>query len=153
MALIEVLVYIALFLVVAGMAFALFYRTEEQSRSLRRSAEDIAAVLKAGERWRADVRAALAPPSIDSAADAPGIRIRSREGEIRYFARDGAVWRKGPASNAPVELLPRVQSTAFEKDQRQFVAAWRWTLELKKYRHQGSLKPVFTFIAVPEKKS
>ena len=53
---IECLVYGFVLLVLLGVAYCAFYRCVENSYTLRRNAEDIATALRAGERWRADVR-------------------------------------------------------------------------------------------------
>jgi hypothetical protein len=144
-ALIEVIAYIGVFFVVVGLAYYLFFRTEEQSRSLRRSADDITAAMNAGERWRADIRAAVAAPVVD----ANGLmRIPQRGGEVRYSLRDGALWRE--AGGRAAKILPQVQRSIFEKDSRERVTAWRCTVELRKRRHQATITPLFTFTAVPQ---
>jgi Tfp pilus assembly protein PilE len=60
--LIECLVYIAVLAVVLNLSFVAYYRYEQHTRSLRRNADDITRALRAGERWREDVRTAIAPP-------------------------------------------------------------------------------------------
>src|SRR5215470_16859351 len=59
--LVECLVYIAVLAVVMGVAFSAFYRCLSSWRDLARNTDDIARVLKAGEIWRADIRAAAGP--------------------------------------------------------------------------------------------
>ena len=56
--LIEALVYIAVVVTLLGVAYAAMYRCVDRSFALRRNADDITSALHAGERWRADVRAA-----------------------------------------------------------------------------------------------
>ena len=59
--LVDCLVYLAIWVVVVGLAFSAFYRCMSYSKNLARNADDIARALKAGERWREDVRAAAGP--------------------------------------------------------------------------------------------
>ena len=47
--LVECMVYVALFAVVTGLAFAAYYRSEQTARSLHRNATDILRVVKTGE--------------------------------------------------------------------------------------------------------
>ena len=138
--------YVTLFFIVAGMAFALYYRSEERTRFLRRDADDIAAALKAGERWRADIRAAHAMPQ----ADEKGIHLRNRTEDIHYFTRDNAVWRQ-VADRRPVLMLGNVKNSAMLKEQRQIVAGWKWDVELLTRQKNARVRPLFTFFAVQEK--
>src|SRR5213593_4873328 len=59
--LVDCLVYLAIWTVVVGLAFSAFFRCMSYSKNLARNADDIARALKAGERWRQDVRAASGP--------------------------------------------------------------------------------------------
>ena len=59
--LVDCLVYLAIWVVVVGLAFSAFYRCLSYSKNLARNGDDIARALKAGERWREDVRAATGP--------------------------------------------------------------------------------------------
>lgn len=144
--LIECLTYIALFFVVAGLAFAAYYRMEEETRGLSRNAGDISAALRAGERWRADLRLATVPLQIENGSV---IRIAQKTGEVRYEFRDGAMWRQSAGQPQPILVLERVKSSSMRPDRRQRVTAWRWELELQTRRVQASVRPLFTFIGVP----
>jgi len=146
--LIEAVVYIAMFFVVAGCAFATFYRTEEQSRLLRRSADDMAAVLTAGERWRADVRAATAAPVVLGERGRQGLRIARRDGDVSYYLWENSIWSER-AGQRPVELVSHVKACEFERVQRQVVASWRWDVELQTRQKDPHVRPLFTFAAVP----
>ncbi len=59
--LIDCMVYLALFLVISAVAFRVFYSCWDNAKNFRRSADEIAATLKIGDRWRTDVRTATAP--------------------------------------------------------------------------------------------
>src|ERR1041384_5004380 len=55
---VEALVYIGVVFVVLGVGYAALYRCIDNSAVMRRTANDITKAMHAGERWRADVRAA-----------------------------------------------------------------------------------------------
>jgi len=143
--LIECLTYIALFFIVAGLAFAAYYRMEEQARGLSRNAGDISAAVRAGERWRADLRLATAPPQVDNGNV---IRITQKGGEVRYIFRDKAVWRQSAGQPSPILILERVKSSSMQSDRRQRVTSWRWELELQTRRVEASVRSLFTFIGM-----
>ena len=56
--LIECLVYVFVFAILLGGATTVFYFCWDHSRAVIFTTDDIASALRAGERWRADVRAA-----------------------------------------------------------------------------------------------
>jgi hypothetical protein len=121
--LIECLVYLALWLIVLGVAFSLFYRTLTRSTNLDRSAEDIARVLRVGERWRAEVREATAPLRMvvaDGGAD-QALHIPRKQGEVVYYCTGTNVMRRAEASGAWTEVLPRVQASRFLRDRQETV--------------------------------
>ncbi|HZV37035.1 MAG TPA: hypothetical protein VFB72_20835, partial [Verrucomicrobiae bacterium] len=60
--LVDCLVYIAVFFVILGVAFKMFYICWDSAKAFRRNTDQIAATLKTGERWRDDVRRAIAEP-------------------------------------------------------------------------------------------
>src|SRR5438105_12099409 len=64
--LVEALVYIGLSFLLLGVGFAAMYRCIDNSVGLRRSSDDITSALHAGERWRADVRAAVRPIKLEN---------------------------------------------------------------------------------------
>jgi len=143
--LIECLLYIALFFVVASLAFASYFRVHDETRALSRNTDDIIRAMQAGERWRADVRAATTKPVIENDV----LRLKTRSGDVLYLLRDGTVSRQAGQSKA-VPVLERVKRSTVQADPRQHVTAWRWELELQPRRAQTSVHPLFTFTAVPE---
>ena len=64
--LIEALVYIGVVAALLGVAYAAAYRCIDRSIALRRNANDITSALHAGERWRANVRAATSQVRLES---------------------------------------------------------------------------------------
>lgn len=146
--LVEYLIYIAVLAVVMGVAFSAFYRCLDNSRALARNAEDILTTLSAGERWRQDIRRAVATPEIVDEGVLTACEIPTASGRVAYIFADGAVWRKDPEADARL-LLPRVRSSRMVQDQRQHVTAWRWEVELRPKKTNVRLRPLFTFLAVP----
>ena len=151
--LIEALVYIGVVTVLLGVAYAASYRCIDRSIALRRSADDITSALHAGERWRADVRAAIGQVRLENTEAGQLLYLAGPSRAVVYNFSTNAVSRRlgtGPW----VRLLPNVKSSTMTADKREHVTAWRWELELQT-RATGSVKPgrirpLFTFLAVPE---
>jgi Tfp pilus assembly protein PilE len=145
--LLECLVYIAVLTVVLDLSFVAYYRYDQHTRRLRRNADDIVRAMRAGERWREDIRAAIAPPhSIEN-----GVAIPQQSGEVAYVFADGAVWRQTGATRTIV--LKQVKTSTISDDQRQRVDAWRWELELASPQKIVLVRPLFTFTAVARRPS
>jgi len=140
--LLEMLVYIAVLAVVIDLSFAAYYRYDLYTRNLRRNADDIVRVMRAGERWRDDIRNAIAPPhAIDN-----GVAIPQKSGEIDYVFADGNVCRQ--VAGARAIALKQVKASTMSVDPRQHVNAWRWELELTSPKKTVLVHPLFTFTAV-----
>jgi len=145
--LLEMLVYIAVLAVVLDLSFAAYYRYDLYTRDLRRNADDIVRVMRAGERWRDDVRDATAPPhSIDN-----GVAIPQKSGEIDYVFADSTIWRQ--VAGVRSIALKRVKTSTMSVDPRQQVNAWRWELELTSPKKIVLVRPLFTFTAVAGRSS
>ena len=140
--------YIALFAVVAGLGFAAFFQCRDSAESLRRTSDDIVLTLQAGERWREDVRGAVAPLQFVEGNGEQQVIVPQKTNQIAYRFSKQAVWRRAD-TNAPwVPLLPKVKQSRMERDARQQITAWRWEVELKTRRPESRLRPLFTFEAV-----
>jgi hypothetical protein len=152
--LIEALVYIGLVVVVLGTGYAVMFRCVENSVVLRRNAQDIAAALNAGERWRADIRASRQPPQIDNSQTGQTVRLAGEHGEVVYRFETNTVTR-GVQGQAWIRLLSGVRTSEMKVSPRQKVVAWQWEVELlpraKGYHKPGRVRPLFTFAAVPER--
>lgn len=146
--LIDCLVYIALLALILELAFGAFYRTMEHSTQLERNAADILAALRAGERWREDVRAATGPLQVESNAVTTVLHIPRASGEITYVLRAGSLQRQESPGGQREELLSKVQAARFDRDAREHVTAWRWELELRGRQPIARVQPRFTFQAV-----
>src|ERR1700689_2092772 len=82
--LVECLVYIAVFAILLGIGTATFYFCWDHSKALIYATDDIASALRAGELWRADVRAATGKISVKTMATGEVVRIPEAKKEIIY---------------------------------------------------------------------
>jgi Tfp pilus assembly protein FimT len=146
--LIECLVYMALLVVVLGLATRLFYQSWDDNKALRRNAEDIVRALRAGDQWRADVRAATGPVQLTDADGVEQLRIPASAGEILYTFSGGELRRQAGAAAVNEVWLPNVKSSQMQSDLRRNVTAWRWELELKTVGKTAQFRPLFTFETV-----
>jgi len=145
---IECLVYIGVVFALLGAGYAAMYRCIDNSVALRRSADDITRSLRAGERWRADVRSAHGPIRLEKSGAEQVFQIPTEHGGIAYRFSTNAVFRH--AANHPwSQILSDVKSASVESEVRQDLTVWRWELELKTRAKAGRVKPLFTFIGVP----
>ena len=138
----EVLVYMGVLSVVMTVAWLSYYSLVDCSRGLAGNAEDIVRALKAGERWRGDLRAATAPPKLVGGV----LHVPAGAGEVLYRLSKDAVERKADAGWAPA--LAKVKASKMMADQGKHVASWRWEVELRG-RREARIRPRFTFMAVP----
>jgi len=60
--LIECMIYVTVLTIILLLAFSIFYQCQTQSVHLRRQTEHVAVTLRFGERWRNEVRNAVAAP-------------------------------------------------------------------------------------------
>jgi hypothetical protein len=152
--LIEALVYIAVIVALLGAGYAAMYRCVDSSIALRRNADDITSALHAGERWRADVRAATSEIRVENIDAGQLLYLEGAHGTVVYRFTTNAVFRSvsaGPWTRA----LEHVKSSTMAPDKREYVTAWRWELEIQPRAYgsvkPGRLRPLFTFLAVPER--
>src|ERR1700744_740668 len=147
--LIECLVYIAVLGVVLGVGSVAFYRCWDDNKSITRNADDIVRVLKFGEIWRADMRAATGPIKIETANSGQTLHIPAGKKELIYSFTDGQVRKQTTGSNSWTLILPRVKSSRMQIEKRDHVTAWRWEVELDSQRKKIKTRPLFTFEVVP----
>lgn len=150
MLLIDCVMYVGLFFLITGIAFCVFYNCWDSSKHFRRNTDEISGTLKAGERWRADVRSAAAPLSAENTSDGPMLHILQKSSEIDYRFSGNALWRRAGAKAEWVEVLPKVKSSRMEADARKQITGWRWEVELQSQRKNARIVPLFTFEAVPQ---
>jgi hypothetical protein len=145
----ECVMYISVFFIVLGLAFAALHRTILAHKAIRRNADDIAAALHAGEQWRADVRRAVAPLEQSAESEAWVITIPCAADSVVYRVTTNEVTRQTTARTAPLVLLQNVKASRVSPEIRKTVIAWRWELELQSTRAKAKVRPLFTFTAVP----
>lgn len=146
--LIECLVYMAVFAVLTGVGMATFYFCWNTTQGVVRETDDIGAALRAGERWRADVRHAQGNIAVASSADGQTLRIPGSQGAVIYHFEAGKIRREAPRL-APQWVLSKVKASEMTHELRGGVGAWRWELELSELRSNMHLPLVFTFEAAP----
>lgn len=145
--LIECLVYISVLSVVLAVAGVVYAQVLDHTRQVRRVAADITRALDAGERWRADVRAATAAPRLVEERTLQALHLPQRGLEVVYFFDGSNVVRRAGDDGAWQPFLSRVKATRFAADTRQHVTAWRWELELLPGPRPPRVPPLFTFTA------
>jgi Tfp pilus assembly protein FimT len=143
--LVECIVYIAVFAILLGIGTASFYFCWDHTKALIYATDDIASALRAGERWRADVRTATGKIAVEMTANGEVVRIPESAGEIVYRFESGELRREISTMNYFQVLLPKVKSSRMESELRGGVAAWRWELELAERRKETHLPLRFTF--------
>lgn len=147
--LVECLVYLTVFTVLLTGATTVFYYCWDSSTALISQTEQIHAALTAGERWRADIRAATGTIAIDNTGDGETVKIPEGQTEIDYHFDNNQVSRQ--IGTAKAIVLTRVKTSDIQMDARGAVTAWRWELELTPRRSETHLSLSFTFEAVPPK--
>lgn len=147
--LIECLVYIAVFGLLLGLATAAFYFCWDNTRAMMGTTDKIEAALRAGERWRADVRSATGPVSVEWAGDSETVRIPEGSREIVYHFNQGTLRREQNPSASQPFVLEAVRASAMYTESRNGVIACRWELELAPVRKAHPHPLRFTFEAAP----
>lgn len=140
--LIDALVYIALLGVVLVLAAAVFDKGMRESAGLQRNVADIERALKAGERWRADVRAATSAIEVNEQR----MVIPQKSGTVVYEMGTNQLRRVQGADRTEV-FLANVQGSKMIEERRGKVSGWRWELELERRRKEARVRPLFTFMA------
>jgi hypothetical protein len=146
----ECLIYIAVWSVLLGLAFATFYRVLDNATKLRRSAADITRALHAGERWREDIRQATGSIQLEGVEGAveQALHVPQTSGEVIYFFTGTNVLRRTRPDAPWLEALGGVKTSRMIRDVRERVVAWRWELELKTTAKKIDLRPLFSVQAV-----
>ena len=145
--LIECLVYVTVFAILLGIGTATFYMCWDHTRATIFSADQIESALRAGENWRADVRAATGKISVETTAAGETVRIPEGPNEILYRFTAGELRREVPAQKHSRLLLEKVKTSEVKAAGRENVKAWHWELELVPPRKAGMFPLQFTFEA------
>lgn len=147
--LIECIVYMAVLGFVLSLAMGCFMKCLEYSRDLRRNADDVARVLKAGERWREDIRAARSVVSANEGG-VESLRLALADSVVLYTLAGGKVWRDDGGRGGRQVFLAGVEQSEMLADRRERVAAWRWEVELQPRKSATRVRPLFAFTAVQD---
>jgi hypothetical protein len=139
----DLLVYISLLAFILILSAVVFEKFLDQSAALRRNISDIDRAMKAGERWRADVRSATGAPQLNGNT----MIIPQPNGDLVYELGPN-VTRKRPSSDIIEPVLNGVRTNQMIFEQRTHAAVWRWEVELDHRRKNARVRPLFTFIAV-----
>jgi hypothetical protein len=142
--LIECITYVAVLAIVLNLGFTAYFRCQLNAAHLRRNADDITSALRAGERWRTDIRKAVSSTRSTSG----GLVIPQRDGDVTYEVADGTVWRQTTQSR--IAILKQVKNSVMQTEVRGQVHAWRWELELATPQKAVQMRPLFTFEAAGE---
>ena len=145
--LVECIVYFAVFIMISSGAMAAFYLSWDHSKALISATDDITAALQAGERWRADVRAASGTIRIEKPPSGTVVTIPEGQEEIVYRFNNGEVRRQAGSGGFSALLLPRVVSSEMALDRRGDVQAWRWEVEVAPRRKETDIPLLFSFEA------
>lgn len=148
---IDCLLYIALLSVITGFAFAAFYKCMDIHRDLNRNATDIVRALKAGERWRSDIRESIAAPQFLKEGDFAALEVPKSSGVVVYLFSNGSVWRQENLQAPWKEFLSGIKASRMERSPRERVVAWTWELELRSRKQIVRMPPLFSFVAVSPK--
>ncbi len=144
--LLETLVFMALSVVILGIASAAYWRCVDNSKQLHRNAEDILAAVDAGERWRSDIRLA------ERVVAETNLATLTQAGDtVEYRFEHEAIWRHSSRAKQTIRLLASVKSSSMQSEARAQIHAWRWEIELQSRKKPPYLRPLFTFEAVAAK--
>jgi hypothetical protein len=146
--LIECLVYLGVFAILMGLGMAAFYVCSNHAHAVISATDNIASTLRAGERWRADIRAATGAIHVGTRSESETVRIPVGGKTIDYRFNSGEVFRRVASSGISQLLLPKVEWSRMTMQQRGGITAWRWELQLKQSRNHTRMPLVFTFEAV-----
>jgi len=142
--LLEALVFMALMVVILGLACSAYWRCADNSKRLQQNADDILAAVQAGERWRDDIRLTQ-----DAVPGPHGLSLTQSGDTIEYRFEQDSIWRRSARAGRTICLLSKIKTSDMRPDPRRQVRAWRWEVELQARKAPPYLRPLFTFEAVP----
>jgi type II secretory pathway component PulJ len=129
--LLECMFYIVVFAIITGLGLATFFLCWDNSKALRYSTDDIASALRAGERWRADIRGATGKITVETTPSGEFLCIPYGTNQIIYHFTTGEIHRQLASSGFAGSMLTAVEASHMVMDRRGPVSAWRWELELE----------------------
>jgi hypothetical protein len=150
--LVECMVYVAVFIVLTGIALGVFYVCWNGFGALIATTDDVSAALRAGEHWRADVRGANGMISVENTASGQVVKIPEDGKQIVYSFGSGEIKRQIGADGVFQLVLAKVKSSEMKSAARDGVKAWQWELELPERPRGPHVPMLFTFEAVQKSK-
>ena len=147
MFLVECLVYIAVLTILMGVAVGVFYVCWNGFEALISTTDDVSVALRAGERWRMDVRDASGTISVENTASGQVVKIPENGKQIVYSFDSGEMRRQAGSNGVAQLVLPKVKSSEMKSDVRGGVRAWQWELELPERPRGPHVPMLFTFEA------
>jgi len=141
--LLEMLVYMSVLAILMTVAWLAYYACTSHSLGIQSNVDDVVRAVRAGERWREDIRQATAPPTLDGGV----LRIPQEKGEVAYRMGEKAVERRAGRDAAWEPFLTKVAASRMVLDPGKQVPSWRWEVELQSRAH-AQIRPLFTFRAV-----
>ena len=145
--LVECISYMVVFLILSAVATGAFYLSWDHSKALISATDDITAALQAGERWRADIRAANGTIKVEKTPSGEVVTIPANGKDIIYRLSAGELRRQAGSDDYSAVLLPRVRASEMTMARRGDVQAWRWELEVTQRRKETHIPLLFTFEA------
>src|SRR6202012_1444343 len=100
--------------------------------------------LRAGERWRADIRAATGTITVEATPVGQMVWIPEAQKKVIYSFEEGEMRRQLEDSSHFEVLLPRVMDSSMKADTRGPVSAWRWELKMSSQRKEMHMPLLFT---------
>lgn len=146
----EVMVYVGLLVIILGLAYRMFFEALAHHRHLAATTTALVTALEAGEQWRADVRASLGGPQLLPNAPRPTWQLQKRRHTVQYALDHEAILRRVLPKTNWLVVVTNVIQTRMQIESRSFGVVARWDLELRGYRPSPLIKPVFSFLAVPQ---
>ena len=161
--LLELMIYLAAFLVVSSLAFSLFFSGFDRGKKIREAAEDINRVASFGDRWRCAIRKAE-EVKLDKERL---VLYKSGKPFLYYELFNGGIWKSFESSKYWYLVLDGVKSCRFKSrkksdfsvcsiDNTEIIESsdneniWQVEIELKSRIKNGKIKPLFCFVAVLE---
>lgn len=147
--LLETIVYMAVVMILIGLALSICFRAMDNARALRAAADDIGRTLNIGELWREDIRQASGVIKLMDSGGRFALEIPHADGAVVYRSEGKNILRKASGDSTWVPILKNVKHATIRQDAGRQVKSWRWEIELETRSPKARVRPLFTFQAVP----
>lgn len=147
--LLETIVYIAVLMILIGLALSICFRAMDNAKALRAAADDIGRTLNSGELWREDIRHATGAIKLTEIEGRFMLEIPHTAGAVEYRGEGNSILRKAAGNSRWSPILNNVKRASIRQDVGREIKSWRWELELETRSPRARIRPLFTFQAVP----